>query len=129
MGGQNLERRRVLEILSLAASASLFPGFSRWSFADPEGMLADGGLPPSSPASAYRPVFFSPAEYEAIAAVTERILPIDDTPGARQAGVSEFVDFMAHADARLRAPFRDGLVWIRRAIARRARSRVRGAHD
>ena len=33
MAGQRLERREVLRILALAAAASGFPGFSRWTFA------------------------------------------------------------------------------------------------
>ena len=32
MAGQSLERREVLRVLALAAAASSFPGFSRWSF-------------------------------------------------------------------------------------------------
>ena len=33
MAGQGLERREVLRIMALAAAASGYPGFHRWSFA------------------------------------------------------------------------------------------------
>ena len=41
--------------------------------------------------------FFSEEEYEAVEAMTARILPSDDTPGAREAGVARFMD-QAFAD-------------------------------
>ena len=33
MAGQSIERREILRILTLAAGAATFPGFSKWSFA------------------------------------------------------------------------------------------------
>ena len=33
-------------------------------------------------------------------------------PGAREAGVAEFIDFMVFSDETLQQPFRDGLGWL-----------------
>jgi gluconate 2-dehydrogenase gamma chain len=116
VAGQNVERREVLRILSLAASAALSPQFSRWSFGgsqhDAGHHAAEGKAESASPRGPYRPQFFSAGEYAAIAALTERIIPTDDTPGAREAGVSEFVDFMVWSDPNVQERFRKGLAWV-----------------
>src|SRR3954447_4912184 len=100
MAGQSIERREVLRILSLAAAASQFPGFKAWAFAhdhssDEQHTHAIQQKPKSpAPDTAYKPQFFTPEEYHLVARLTELIIPTDDTPGAREAGVSEFIDFM-----------------------------------
>jgi hypothetical protein len=98
----------VLRILSLAAGASAYPGFSRWSFACGHG----GELVQVRPAR-YSPRFFSAEEYATVERLTELIIPSDDgTPGAREAGVAEFVDFMVESDPGVQYGFRYGLVWL-----------------
>jgi hypothetical protein len=109
MAGQSLERRDVLEILSLAAVASRFKGFSRWRFICEHDDQADGGSP--APAS-YTPQFFTPEEYQTLEGLTALIIPSDGTPGAREAGVSEFVDFMVANDPSIQYEFRYGLTWL-----------------
>ena len=42
----------------------------------------------------YQPLFFSPQQYRMIEHLAEMIIPEDDTPGAKTAGVAEFIDFM-----------------------------------
>ena len=44
--------------------------------------------------------------------LTELIIPADETPGAREAGVSEFIDFMAASDPSIQYRFRYGLLWL-----------------
>ncbi len=112
MAGQNIERREVLRALSLAASASLSPHFCRWVYAGSEHHASPAGEASPSPRGPYRPQFFSAGEYAAIAALTERIIPTDETPGAREAGVSEFVDFIVWSDPKLQERFRKGLAWV-----------------
>ncbi len=109
MGGQNLHRREALRLLSLAAAASQFSGFSRWAFAC--------GLHPSSPLSlpspgSYKPQFFTSEEFALLEHLTELIIPNDGTPGAREAGVCEFIDFMAANDPKIQFRFRFGLSWM-----------------
>jgi len=120
MAGQNLERREMLRALSLAAGASQFPGFVKWAFADPEASH-HGGEPikisaqsgaQAKPNNSYNPQFFTNDEYETISRLSELIIPTDATPGAREAGVSEFIDFIVFSDPNLQYRFRYGVRWI-----------------
>ena len=130
MGGQTIARREIVRLLGIAAVAATFPGFSRWSFAGTADEPAPAGDGPA--ARIYRPLFFSPSQYELIEHLAELIIPADDTPGARQAGVGEFIDFMvanrvpisgsAHQDSptdsamafgsELQRQWLEGLAWI-----------------
>ncbi|MGA8027679.1 MAG: gluconate 2-dehydrogenase subunit 3 family protein [Bryobacteraceae bacterium] len=96
MANQAPARREILEILGIAAAVSQFPGFSRWACA-----AASAAQPKTA---VYRPQFFTPAEYLSIDQLTELIIP-----GAKDAGVSEFIDFMAANDPEIQTPFRAGL--------------------
>jgi hypothetical protein len=90
VGGQGIERREILRYIGIAAVAGSFPGFSRWAFACPQNHPQT-----SSPGSgAYKPLFFSPQHYQMVEHLAEMIIPDDDTPGAKKAGVAEFIDFM-----------------------------------
>jgi len=106
MAGQNIDRRDALRYIAIAAAASGFPGFRQWSFA-----FAPQQAVQMRPAS-YSPVFFTPAEYRTIDVLTALIIPSDGSPGAREAGVAEFIDFMVSEDAPLQYRFRYGLSWL-----------------
>lgn len=92
MGGQGIERREILRYIGIASVAGSFPGFSHWAFACPH----DHPQPtsPQPRADSYQPLFFSPPQYQMVEHLAEMIIPEDDTPGAKQAGVAEFIDFM-----------------------------------
>lgn len=45
----------------------------------------------------YRPRLFSQADFRTVAAIASRIIPTDDTPGAREARVEEWIDFLTAA--------------------------------
>jgi gluconate 2-dehydrogenase gamma chain len=92
LGGQGTERRDILRYIGIAAVAGTFPGFSKWVFACPQ-EHPEATAKPISPFS-YRPMFFSSEQFRLIEHVAEMIIPEDDTPGAKQAGVAEFIDFM-----------------------------------
>lgn len=92
MGGQGVERRDILRYLGIAAVASTFPGFHRWAFACPA-EYPDVAAP-AAIADSYKPLFFSADHYRMVERLAEMIIPGDDTPGATQAGVAEFIDFM-----------------------------------
>jgi glucoside 3-dehydrogenase (cytochrome c) hitch-hiker subunit len=52
----------------------------------------------SAPATLpYRPRFFGDADLRTVAALASRIIPTDETPGAREARVEEWIDFFAAA--------------------------------
>jgi len=108
MAGQSIERREVLRILTMAAGAATFPGFSKWTFAC--GHIGNA-LAQIKPA-VYRPVFFNALEYGLIERLTDIIIPSDETPGANEAGVSEFIDLMVSRDPDLQRDFRTGLSWL-----------------
>jgi gluconate 2-dehydrogenase gamma chain len=108
MAGQSIERREILRILALAAGVATFPGFSKWSFACSH---IGNTLAQIKPA-VYRPVFFSATEYALVERLTDLIIPADVTPGARDAGVSEFIDLMVSRDPELQRDFRAGLSWL-----------------
>jgi gluconate 2-dehydrogenase gamma chain len=114
MAGQNLERREMLRALSLAAGAARFQGFVQWGFVDPEasGRLLSSAEAQSKTAGPYKPQFFTSDEYAIVSRLSEMIIPSDDTPGAREAGVSEFIDFMVYSDPSLQYRFRYGIGWI-----------------
>ena len=110
MGGQSLERREVLRVISLAAAASQFQGFRRWAFACEHGHAGASLIQPA--AGVYQPRFFSAEEYATLERLTDLIIPTDSTPGAREAGVSEFIDFMVSSDPDIQYRFRYGVSWI-----------------
>jgi Gluconate 2-dehydrogenase subunit 3 len=108
MAGQSLERREMLRILAIAAAASSFTGFERWAFACPHNSAEAA----PAKASRYAPQFFTPTEYATLKRLTEMIIPSDDRPGAGEAGVSEFIDFMVASDPSIQYRFRFGLAWL-----------------
>jgi gluconate 2-dehydrogenase gamma chain len=108
MAGQGLERREILRAMALAAAASQFPGFHRWAFACGH---VGAAAQQSKPAS-YAAQFFTQPEYETVERLSEMVLPSDGSPGAREAGVSEFIDFMVFSDPGVQYRFRYGLTWL-----------------
>lgn len=108
MAGQGVGRRQILQILGTAAAAAQFPGFSRWGFAC--GHIGNAAL--QIKPAVYRPHFFTAAEYPMIERLAEIIIPSDSTPGAKEAGVAEFIDFMVAADSEVQYAFRTGLTWL-----------------
>ncbi len=93
-------------MLAKVAAVSQFPGFVNWSYAD------QTKSDPSPGGRRYQPQFFTATEYQTIDQLSELIIPEDGTPGARAAGVAEFIDFMTAADSEIQRSFRNGLVWL-----------------
>jgi gluconate 2-dehydrogenase gamma chain len=108
MANQGADRRQVLEMLAKVAAVSQFPGFCRWTFAAQH--EHEASVQPR--AAAYEPQFFTPTEYRTIDQITELIIPRDESPGAHDAGVAEFIDFMVVHDEDIQYAFREGLAWL-----------------
>jgi gluconate 2-dehydrogenase gamma chain len=108
LAGQSIERREVLRILAIAAGVASFPGFSKWSFACGHAGNAVNQIRPAT----YQPLFFTASEYATVEVLADLIIPSDATPGANEAGVSEFIDLMVSRDATLQPRFRSGLNWL-----------------
>jgi len=99
MGGQGVERRDILRFIGIASVAGGFPGFSKWAFACAQEHVHATAIATATPgtqtgAGEYKPLFFSSRHYRMVEHLTEMIIPADDTPGAKDAGVAEFIDFM-----------------------------------
>ena len=92
MAGQGIERRDALRFIGIASVAASFPGFSRWTFA----CSRDEHHSPAAAATAepYKPLFLNPDHFRLVEHLCEMIIPADDTPGAKEAGVAEFIDFV-----------------------------------
>ena len=122
MAGQGIQRRAVLRILGTAAAAAQFPGFSKWGFAC--GHVGNAAL--QIKPAVYRPQFFTAAEYAMVERLTEIIIPSDETPGAKEAGVAEFIDFMVASDPEPQYPFRAGTGVAERACRANQREAICG---
>jgi gluconate 2-dehydrogenase gamma chain len=94
--------------MGTAAAVAHFPGFSKWGFAC--GHIGQAALQ-IKPAQ-YQPQFFSSTEYPVVERLAEMIIPSDSTPGAKEAGVAEFIDFMIANTSDDQYPFRMGLAWL-----------------
>ena len=98
----------MLRILGTAAAAAQFAGFSKWAFAC--GHVGNAALQVKP--AVYHPQFFTAEEYAVVERLAEMIIPSDATPGAKEAGVVEFIDFMVAHDPDVQYSFRTGLVWL-----------------
>ncbi|MCU1295334.1 MAG: acetate--CoA ligase [Bryobacterales bacterium] len=56
-----------------------------------------------------QPTFFQPAEFQAVEALSERIIPRSDTPGAKDAGVALLIDKAIVARPSLGPSYRSGI--------------------
>jgi len=110
VAGQDIKRRELLRAIGIAAIASHYPGFVKWAYAGAHDHASNEPTPVRS--QAYTPQFFSSEEFARIERLAELIIPSDETPGAREAGVAEFVDFMVAHDTEQQKPMRAGLAWL-----------------
>lgn len=102
MGGQGMERREILRFIGIASVAATFPGFHQWAFACAHHQ--EPATTTSTDISSYSPLFFSLQHYRMVEHLAEMIIPEDDTPGAKKAGVAEFIDFMVANRVPVSAP-------------------------
>lgn len=101
-------RRDIFKIL--AATSAALPALAGQESKEVEtqpGHLHTG--PAIKLADPSKPNFFQPAEFQTMEALSERIIPQSDTPGAKQAGVALLIDKAIIADPTLTEPFRAGL--------------------
>jgi len=88
------------EFLQLVAAAAALPGASGFlpAWFETARSHADGQQPPEPPLLRdYSPKFFDAADFDALRAFTEILIPTDDTPGAREAHCAHFIDFLLQA--------------------------------
>jgi len=90
MAGWKLSRRGFLTSTLITTTALLVPAaFARTISGEVPWIPGRANLPPAYPTLR----FFTTAERNCIDAITARLIPTDDTgPGAREAGVTDFID-------------------------------------
>src|SRR5690242_5537971 len=82
---------------AMAAGGSEF--LTAWlSAAPPQESSSHTHAPPEPDRwTSYQPKFFSPEEFRMLDMFTAILIPTDDTPGAREAHVAHFIDFVVDA--------------------------------
>ena len=74
-------------------------------------------LPEPDRWSGYRPTFFSAEEFRILDTFTDILIPSDETPGAREAHVAPFIDFVVNAAAEyapeMQHEWRSAMNWLR----------------
>jgi len=96
-----VDRREFLHMAACAAALPHGAEFLRVWFetARVHGHQQQPGWQPPEPPLLrdYSPKFFDAADFDALRAFTEILIPTDDTPGAREAYCAHFIDFLLQA--------------------------------
>lgn len=110
-----MDRRDVMKLLgaaSLAAIGLASPDVAR--AADYAGAALQQGAP------AYKPIFFTKAEWPMVRTLSDLVIPRDArSGGATDAGVPEFMDFIMSDFKWNQKWMRDGLIWLNGECTRR----------
>jgi hypothetical protein len=104
-------RRQAIARLALGGLGAAAPV---WAVDLATAAVASAGRPlKSSPRAPWRPAVLTAYQNELVATIAELIIPRTDTPGARDARVSEFIDaVLADAEPATRGKFLNGLSWF-----------------
>lgn len=104
-----MNRRKVLQLLG---SAPVAAGFV-WTEAEAFEAQRRTQQARRASAPAFKPAFFTAAEYAAVVILAEMIIPKDErSGGATEAGVPQFIDFMMVDQPARQVPMRGGLAWL-----------------
>jgi gluconate 2-dehydrogenase gamma chain len=123
MDRNEISRRGALKYLGiLAASAAGREFLASWlpttaAHADENHHLLT--IQDATPAEApYAPQFFNLEEFETVKLLTEMILPTDDQPGAKEAKVGDYIDFIVFSaqefEPSLQRSWTDGVILLER---------------
>jgi hypothetical protein len=97
-----MTRRDALSAIASAAAVSSAPEFlDGWLRGAEPHPHSDRSVAPPEPDrwTNYQPKFFSREEMETLDAFTAILIPTDETPGAREAHIAPFIDFVVDAAA------------------------------
>ncbi|MBV8896830.1 MAG: gluconate 2-dehydrogenase subunit 3 family protein [Acidobacteriaceae bacterium] len=104
----------IARVTAVAGSSEFFGAWLRGAPMQPA--MHSSAPPDPHDWSSYRPAFFSPREYEAVEVFSAILIPSDDTPGAREAHVAPFIDFVLNAAAEfapdMQAQWRQAAQWL-----------------
>ena len=102
------DRREALRILGAIGTTCAFP------FASNE-LYGQHVHPQAGPQSQYGPPrFFTPPEFTTVSRLADLIIPTTDTPGAVDAGVPAYIDFVVDSNEEWQKLYREGLAWLQR---------------
>jgi hypothetical protein len=96
------ERRETLKIIGAIGATCAFP-FSA------DELYGQHAHPAPAPAPLPKPTYFNAAELRQIARIADLIIPRTDTPGASDAGVPAYIDYVCSRNAELGRTIRSGL--------------------
>jgi len=108
-----------LIIARAAATAGAEAFLAPWLAAGEEHDHSAAATPHADPHNwaGYQPKFFSQEEFVWLGWFTEILIPTDETPGAREAQVASFIDFVVNAASdfapETQQPWRDAMGWLR----------------
>ena len=104
------------KVFATSTGADFLAGWLRASSAH-----SHGGENPTAPPepgrwTKYQPKFFSADEFVMLDVYTSILIPTDDTPGAREAHVAPFIDFLVNAAAEyapeMQTEWRTAMKWL-----------------
>ena len=103
MANYSSDRRQVLKLFGAISATCAYP------FAGDElyGQTVHEHGAPQSPNR-----FFNEADFKTLQRITDLIIPETNTPGAVQAGVPEYIDFVVSRESQHQALVADGLRWL-----------------
>lgn len=93
------------ELIEMALRAAALPAgaefFAAWLAAgQSHNHAAASEAPPEADfLTKYQPQFFGAEDFEALEAVTQILIPSDETPGAKEAHCAHYIDYVLHASA------------------------------
>jgi hypothetical protein len=90
-------RRETLKVLAAAGAAAT------------QAVAQHHAASPVADAAPYQPVFFNAPEYACVEALTARVIPSHDSPGAKEAGVAAYIDETVQHNGKLHDLYREGL--------------------
>ncbi len=110
---KRINRRRAIQGVAVGlGTAASFPILSHQATAQGHHHTAAVALVSDSNA-AKAPTFFTPKEYSTVTELASLIIPTDESPGAREARVNEYIDMIVgEGTNRLKKLYRDGLEWL-----------------
>jgi hypothetical protein len=119
----NMTRREagwmVLRAAAVTGGAEFFNSWLKAQSASPNSYAHEShtSAPPEPDRwSSYEPKFFSKDEIRALDEFTAILIPTDETPGAREAHVAQFIDFVVNAAAEyapeMQDQWREAMHWL-----------------
>ncbi len=113
-----LSRRAFLSQVPSAGAGAVWIVAALACAKDGDRQLAHVALPPDSPAPPRVLKVLTPEQFDVVEAITARIIPSDDTPGAREAGVAWFIDWaLSDVAAEQRPILEAGLAALKADVA------------